>query len=134
MSNYKDGYRKEGTTGRPMRFRVSLGEVRREVLPDPDPDTSYLEMIGFEDRQAAFRRGEFHYVGVRASCMVTLRSQWEPHYTIEHVVESPGIWGIESDMGDAYIDEVFEEEAGILREMLAAMGLEASADVEAARV
>jgi hypothetical protein len=33
-------------------------------------------------------------------------------------IESPGLWGIESDSGDDYLKSVFQEESEILADML----------------
>ena len=38
-------------------------------------------------------------------------------------IESPGLWGIESDSGEDYFQSVFEEESTILADMLAELGV-----------
>ena len=42
---------------------------------------------------------------------------------IRHRIESPGLWGIESDSGEDYFDSVFQEEKGILTDMLVQLGV-----------
>lgn len=39
------------------------------------------------------------------------------------MIESPGLWGIESDSDSSYIDEVFVEECRTLEGMLTELGV-----------
>jgi hypothetical protein len=94
---------------------ISKSDFQRHIIPDDSPDASYLDQEGFEQRKAQYERGEFHFIGVRAA--VTLRIPYGTHY-IETTVESPGLWGIESDSDAEYLSSVFEEESDILRDML----------------
>lgn len=123
--------RVDGRCSRGQPAFVSRGDFRREVLPDEFPDWSYLEQDGFADRLKAYRRGDFHYLGVRAA--VTVPIPMDGHYIL-HEVRSPGLWGIESDSGDDYLAEVFGEESHVLEEMLGALGVRVRyADKEAVR-
>lgn len=88
------------------------------VLPDQDPDTSYLEQDGFEDRLAAYRAGDFAHVGVRAE---VIRHDWTSGTVTS--VTSAGLWGIESDSGADYYREVGREELDSLRDELARSGI-----------
>lgn len=100
---------------------VSKKDFDRQVIPDSSPDPSYLEQEGFEDRLAEYRRGEFGYVGVRASVEVQIPNRNLGYYVQRF--ESPGLWGIESDSGEDYFNEVFIEEEAILADMLEALGV-----------
>lgn len=91
---------------------IKVKDVRMEIIPDGDPDPSYLEQEGFEDRLAAYQSGEFSFVGVRAVAEILLSSG------ILQSIESPGLWGVEDDSGDDYFRSVFEEELSTLRSML----------------
>lgn len=85
----------------------AITTVRIEVLPDTDPDTSYLE----SDRLAAYQRDEFYYVGIRVNV--------EVHNTTTGIVTTTttaGLWGIESDSGEDYLREVAADEAASLDE------------------
>jgi hypothetical protein len=105
---------------------VEVAEIRMEVVPDESPDASYLEQegLGFEDRLAAYRAGEFGFVGVRAVAELHIptvpysRGGW-----FIQTVSSPGLWGIEDDSGEEYFKEVYEEEVDTLRDMLAELGV-----------
>ncbi len=89
--------------------------ITQEVLDDSDVDASWLEQDDFADRLAAYRAGDFSFVGVRAIALV--RVPYGKDF-IETKISSPGLWGIESDSGDAYFAEVFQEERETLLEML----------------
>ena len=79
----------------------------RDVLKDEYLDTSYLEQDGLEDRLAAYQRGDFYFVGVRAvACCVIVRAGVGTYQNIE----SPGVWGIESNCGEEHINQIYEEE------------------------
>lgn len=92
--------------------------IERELVPDEDPDTSYLEQEGFEDRMRQYENGLFSFVGVRAVAHIEVPcgSAW-----IMSTIKSPGLWGIEDDSSEAYFNDVFEEEKRTLLEMLESM-------------
>lgn len=91
--------------------------VEREIVPDENPDTSYLDQDEFTERRDAYWRGDFGFVGVRAVAELTIAG------TVQTIV-SPGLWGIESDSDESYFDEVYADERDVLREILAAIGIE----------
>lgn len=100
---------------------VSKREFDRQVIPETSPDASYLEQEGFEDRLAEYRRGDFHFVGVRAAIELQIPNRNQGYYIQR--LESPGLWGIESDSGEDYFNEVFIEEKAILADMLEELGV-----------
>ena len=87
-----------------------------KVLPDEDPDTSYLDQKGFEDRLTQFKRGHFNFVGVRAEAEVEIAG-------VVQEITSGGLWGIESDSEASYFREVGKEEYSQLKDVLAEMGI-----------
>ena len=99
---------------------VSKSDIDRQIVPDDCPDASYLEQNGFEDRLAEYRRGGFDYIGVRAAVELPIPFGKDRILTR---IESPGLWGIESDSGEEYLDSVFQEESAILTDMLAELGV-----------
>jgi hypothetical protein len=99
---------------------VCKSDFDRQIIPDDCPDTSYLEQTEFEDRREQYRQGEFDFVGVRAA--VELPIPYGKDRIITRI-ESPGLWGIESDSGEDYLDSVFQEESAILADMLAELGV-----------
>lgn len=90
-------------------LRPSVERSWIEVVPDENPDTSYLEQDVFADRFEAFKRGDFAFVGVRACAEIrysTPQGGWQNGPT----VKSPGLWGIEDDSEESYLRETGEEE------------------------
>lgn len=96
-------------------------EITMETLPDPFPDTSYLQQKGYEERLRQSEDGIFSFIGVRASCTVHIGIGQKGH-TISQRIDSPGVWNVESDSNDSHIQELFENERSILLAMLDAMG------------
>jgi|SRR5579862_1898222 len=94
-----------------------LTKVEMEVVPDAYGDASWLEQegLGFEDRLEAYKRGEFGLVGVQA--VATIEVPVDGCVVVQEI-RSPGLWGIESDSGDDYFEEVFQKERETLLDML----------------
>lgn len=101
------------------RSAPQLHDIRVVVLPDEDPDTSYLDQDDFEDRREAYQRGDFTFVGVRAEAEVAIGG-------IIQTLTSGGLWGIESDSGDDHFKEVANEEWHELRKILTDVGVPTS--------
>ena len=64
--------------------------------------------------------GDFNHVGVRAAIELPIPFGKDRILTR---IESPGLWGIESDSGEDYFDSVFQEESAILADMLTELGV-----------
>jgi len=99
---------------------VCKSDFDRQLVPDVCPDASYLEQEGFEDRLEQYRQGAFDLIGVRA--IVQLPIPFGKDRILARI-ESPGLWGIESDSGEDYFDSVFQEESNILADMLGELGV-----------
>ena len=95
---------------------AELRQVRIVVESDPDPDASYLEQDEFENRLAAYKRGEFELQGVRAEAEVVIEG-------IPQTLTSGGLYGIESDSDDEYFDEIVAKEWETLRAVLKTVGV-----------
>ena len=106
-------------------------EIVMETLPDPFPDTSYLEQDGFEERLRQAQNGDFGFMGVRASCTVLIGIGQSGH-VIAQRIDSPGIWGVETDSDPAHVRELYDAERNILLAMLDAMGCKRAPGAEAA--
>ena len=104
---------------RRKRSAVALNSILVLVLPDENPDVSFLDQDEFSDRREEFRRGDFSFVGVRAEAEITVDG-------ITQTIVSGGLWGIESDVGDAYIKGVAQEEFTDLRKILKTLGVPTS--------
>jgi hypothetical protein len=97
-------------------------DIERIEQYDSDPDLSYLDPDADPDcaaqnaeRLAAYRAGMWHCIAIkaRATFLIGLGEA-----AVIQVVESPGLWGIESDSDPGYLEEVFRDEAETLRDML----------------
>ena len=102
-------------TGTPMA--VPRSHFRRLTSVDECPDVSWLD--GGE-RLNAFHEGAWHLMGIQAAA--TFLIPLDGHY-VTQTITSPGLWGIESDSDDAYLDEIFSGECDSLAAMLAALGV-----------
>jgi hypothetical protein len=89
--------------------------IRHVRETDIDPDPSYLEQEGFEDRLREYRNGQFYYVGVRVLADIQVGN-------IIQTVSSGGLWGIEDDSDESYFADVIQDELTELREQLYALG------------
>src|SRR4029450_1159056 len=88
--------------------------VTFRVLPDEDPDVSYLD----EDRRAQWERELFTFIGIRA--------EGEIHDETNGVVTSvtsAGLWGIESDSDTDYLRSVGADELASLANELTARNI-----------
>ena len=100
---------------------ITHDEIFMETLPDPSADTCYLDQEGFEEQRQQYEDGILSHICVRASCTLHI-GIGQPGTIILHRISSPGLWGIQSDEGDAFLNQVYEEEKTILLAMLDAMG------------
>lgn len=105
--------------------RIHLVTVKH--LVDSDPDTSYLEQEGFEDRLAEFRNDEFAFIGIMAEAELRIPQGSEPYPAIIQTITSGGLWGIESDSDKAYLAGIEQEQLAELRDQLKALGFSARA-------
>jgi hypothetical protein len=106
------------------QLKPTVDRVWIEVVPDSDPDTSYLEQDEFEDRLEQYRNDEFHFVGVQACAEI--RFNTDKGYAAVETIRTPGLWGIEDDSGEDHLLEVGREELDMLGDMLASLGLASS--------
>jgi len=108
-------------TGKPDGCYVTFEKLE---VPDEDFDPNdYLfqdEEYRDQDqaRLDAFNRGEWYGLGIRARAHVRRIENGRGTY---FSIDSPGLWGIESDSDLSYFDEVYQEEIAELKTMLSAM-------------
>ncbi len=111
-SDHRDGAidRKErGDMGR-NEYRFFLPAMTAEQTGNPDsPEQDYARMEGYN-------RGDWGMIGIWAEAEVVLTGN-----TVQHI-RSGGLWGIESDSDNDYLDQVECEQLAELREQLFAIG------------
>jgi len=82
-------------------------------------DLHYIEQDYL--RNEALHRGDWHCVGIHVSVDLVIPLG---NSTVIQTIESPGLWGIESDSGEDCFNEVLENECAQLTEILQGMGIE----------
>jgi hypothetical protein len=104
-------------------------EIEIDMIETYDPESSPLDYL-FQDpdyrrqdeaRLAAWRNGEWQFVGIRAKATIKIPYGINPQCWITAELLSPGLWSIESDSGAEYLQEVYREERDILIDMLASL-------------
>jgi hypothetical protein len=104
-------------------------EIDIDMVTTRDQDASPLEYL-FQDpeyrrqdeaRLEAWRNDEWHFLGIRARAHIKIPYGSNPDCWMTSELLSPGLWGIESDSGDAYFQQIYQEERSILIDMLASL-------------
>ena len=113
-------------------MRLEISEVGRVEITDdeqgfddsmPIPEDGERAMAEWLERRATLGEpGGWYYVGVCAAAK--LRYVADTYALEGPEVRTPGVWHVESDAGEEYLDQIYHEELLMLREMLLAMGLE----------
>jgi len=106
------------------RPSVELRLVRIVIEEDLDPDASFLEQDEFADRLAAYKGGEFIFVGVRAEAEVAVEG-------VLQTITSGGVWGTESDSEAEHFVELGADQYAELRRILKTVGVPTSEIPEA---
>lgn len=102
-------------------------EIDIEIVETHDQDAHPLDYLFLdpdyreqdEARLEAWRHDEWHFVGIRAKAAIKIPYDSNPDSYIIAELSSHGLWGIESDSGDAYFQQVYQEERALLITMLA---------------
>lgn len=112
---------KAHTVDREKRGDMNLHEYRYFIAAMSGAETgNRLSVWQDYKRYEAYNNGDWCMMYIRAK--VTLEIPMGNGHTITQEIESPGLFGIESDSDDDYFAEVFKDECAVLEEMLKAMG------------
>ena len=104
-------------------------EIEIDMIETYDQDASPLDYL-YQDpdyreqddaRLSSWRNDEWHFVGIRARAIIKIPHGINPECWITAELLSPGLWGIESDSGDDYFRQVYQEERDVLIDMLASL-------------
>ena len=90
---------------------------RIETFDDTASPLDWMDENEDRERIQAWREGDWHFIGIQARAEITIIRNG---YGIMHELTSGGLWSIESDSGDEYLDEVFREECDALKADIAA--------------
>lgn len=77
------------------------------------------------DRMVDYQKGDWWYIGIRATARI--ETSHDGQTWLVNRVSSGGLWGIESDAGEEYFQEVRGEELAELAGVLEALGFEKDA-------
>ena len=97
----------------PSRDRNAAGYV--------EPSRFAEAQTAAKERMAAWKRGDWGYIGVVARATLYVAASPESSTHVVMSLDSPGVWGIESDAGD-YLTETFNVERETLRDLLESFG------------
>ena len=105
---------------------IRTAEIDFQIVIEHDPDSNpkdylFQDPLYFDQDEArlkAWRNDEWHFIGIRAKAIVKIPYGPNPECWIASEVFSPGLWGIESNSGDEYCEEVYQEERTILIDIL----------------
>ncbi len=89
---------------------LSIGTTMITKRPDTDPDVSYLDQEGFENRRKEYEAGHFGFIGiiVRTELIGHIDQNPGKYFEIsDNVITS--LWGIESDSGKDHIEEIISD-------------------------
>ena len=110
---------------------IRVESIQTITVEDHDPDVSWLDQtdaemgIGWEEhargRKDSYNRGDWHMVGVYVVAIITYGTENDEFL---HTIKSPGIWGIESDSGVEYLQEIAQDELVTLCDMLREMNVD----------
>jgi hypothetical protein len=88
----------------------------------PDGTSSPNGFAADDGRRESWERDEWNYIGIAANTNVFVPIGGESFFCF--VLTSPGCFGIESDSGQEYLDEVYEEEKANLLGILKTLNVE----------
>ena len=98
----------------PQAVRI---EWEREVLDDETTTPlEYMDESDDKERIAAWRAGDWGFVGVRAKATIYVPAGGGNFTT--YTLTSAGLWGVESDSGEEYFASIFEDEqSGLIADL-----------------
>jgi hypothetical protein len=107
--------------------RVDGCYVRFERIEKHDSDATPMDYL-FQDedyrdedqrRLDAWHNDEWSFIGIQARAHITVVSNG---VGAMYTMTSPGLWGVESDSGEDYLEEIYAQEKATLLGHLAQMG------------
>lgn len=106
-----------------------IESISCQQIFDVDGDISYLQQYDINSKDSeerkyalqdkkrleAYYNDEWYFIGIQAKAEIRING-------ISQTISSGGLYGIESDSGDEYLDEVFEEQKEELKDNLLELG------------
>ena len=106
-----------------------IESISCQQIFDVDGDISWLQQYDINSKDSeerkyalqdkkrleAYYNDEWYFIGIQAVAEIRING-------ISQTISSGGLYGIESDSGDEYLDEVFEEQKEELKDNLLELG------------
>jgi hypothetical protein len=118
-------------------FNPSFNYVDKNghALPENTPEEVRSYVRQDYERMESANRGDWGFIGIRTECEVNLPYQVnkgcvkgrEVYHNVKEVLSSGGLWGIESDSEDSYLESVEKDELADLRSQLKMLGFSSRA-------
>jgi hypothetical protein len=118
-------------------FNPSFNYVDKHghALPENTPEEVRSYVRQDYERMESLNAGHWSFIGIRAECEVNLPYQVnrgcvkgrEVYHNVKEVLSSSGLWGIESDSEESYLESVEKDELADLRSQLKMLGFSSRA-------
>jgi hypothetical protein len=118
-------------------FNPSFNYVDKHghALPENTPEEVRKYVRQDYERMESLNAGHWSFIGIRAECEVNLPYQVnrgcvkgrEVYHNVKEVLSSSGLWGIESDSEESYLESVEKDELADLRSQLKMLGFSSRA-------
>lgn len=79
------------------------------------------------ERMESLNRGDFCFIGIKAEADVVLSVCKDSSHLLTQTIRSGGLWGIESDSDDSFLEETEKDELSQLRTELKSLGFSSRA-------
>ena len=103
---------------RPQALRIDWERCDKDDFNSSPLD--WMDPVDDAERIAAFNNEDWSFVGIVAKATLHIPIDGSSFRLL--TVESAGLWGIESDSGEAYFNEIFEAEKAQLLSELRTLG------------
>ena len=103
---------------RPQALRIDWERCDKDDFNSSPLD--WMDPVDDAERIAAFNNEDWSFVGIVAKATLHIPIDGSSFRLL--TVESAGLWGIESDSGEAYFNEIFEDEKTELLSELRTLG------------
>jgi hypothetical protein len=108
-------------------FNPSFNYVDKNghALPENTPEEVCKYVRQDYERMESLNRGDWYFLGISAEAKISVPSGYQTG-TLQ-TITSGGLWGIESDSEDSYLESIEQEELSELRSQLKALGFSSRA-------
>lgn len=115
--------------------KPTINSIKIVVTIDEYPDLSYLDQFENsqdpeerkyykqdQERKRQYNEGRWNCIGIQAQATIQIEQTDSKCWSL-HRITSPGLWGIESESGVVYFNDVAREECNSLEHDLRALNV-----------